>query len=63
MAAVHDVDHLECFPQEKIFFTGPFNEISKAPITLKNVTFKNLLFKVTCIFTAYSFYSSHPNST
>ena len=37
---------LELTPVDRLFFTGPFTEISKTHITLKNATFKSIIFKV-----------------
>ena len=46
MAKGSVVNILEISPGDRLFFTGPFTEISKAHITLKNATFKNIIFKV-----------------
>ena len=46
MAKGSVVNILEISPEDKLFFTGPFTEISKTHITLKNATFKSIIFKV-----------------
>lgn len=46
MAKGSVVNILEISPEDKLFFTGPFTEISKTHITLKNATFKSIIFKI-----------------
>ena len=43
------VNILEISPADRLFFTGPFTEISKANVTLKNATYKSIIFKVSFI--------------
>lgn len=46
MMATEPVNILESSPRDKLFFTGPFHEISKSHITLKNLTYKQLIYKI-----------------
>lgn len=46
MSKASEVNILEISPKDRLFFTGPFAEISKTHITLKNATFKSIIFKI-----------------
>ena len=43
------VDLLEVQPSGKLIFTGPFDKAGKADLVLKNLTYKQLIYKVSYV--------------
>ena len=49
-AETEPIKIMEVAPDEKLYFTEPFSEVTKTHIELKNLTFKDLMYKVSMSF-------------